>query len=493
MIRLGNEIWLCLHFPELALAALTDPAVDRPLAVIERQRLHVVNAAARVQGLSPGQGLANGYALCPDLLALERQPQREQQTLEQLACWGYGLVADISSAEGNSLLLEVGACRRLYGGLSPLLQRLASELEERGHVALAGVAHTPKAAWLLAHSASNAATWSSLQLRPEQLEQQLGEISVAMLPVPPSIRTALEQMGIHTVQALLALPLSPLGKRFGVDFVRYLQRLTGHAPDPQPSFMPAPHFEHSLAFLDGIHDRQILLFPMKRLIGTLCDYLRARQLQCRALQWRFFDAHTLQAELVVELSQAGNGAATFFDLSRLRLDQLNLAEPVFTLQLLSQAFSKTSGISLDLFDDDPQASRNPSSKPAELLDRLSARLGDRAIQRLAGREQHWPELAWQRLTLHEAHRQREVDIQPPSGPRPMWLLPTPLRLRWRQQQLFWREPLELIRGPERITQPWWQSNADPRDYYVACLPDGSRCWVFQEGESDRWFLHGWFA
>lgn len=484
-----SGIWLCLHFPQLPLSALTEGRREQPIAIVERQRIHTCNPAAAGRGLSPGIGLANGYALCPDLLALERQPLRESEALAQLACWAYGLVQEVVLAADNSLLLEVGSCRRLYGGLQPLLNRIDAELQQRGHAVHNGIAQTPKAAWLLTRHAV-ATGWAITDCPPPPAEQ-LSELSLSLLPLDSKLTTGLQQTGINTLAELLALPLAALGKRFGNGFVRYLQQLIGELADPQPSFAPPPVFRQTLPFLDGIHDRQTLLFPMKRLIGTLCDYLRARQLLCREFKWRFYDAHRLQGELVLGLSQAQNRAATFLELSRLRMDQLELPEPVFQLELRSDAFLSAPGISLDLFEEaTPTATTSDRSQRAELLDRLAARLGSDALQRLLPVEQHWPEAAGQRLALTQISPIPPATVAP-AGPRPVWLLSAPERLTSRNGHPYWEKPLQLVRGPERITAPWWEMSPATRDYYEASLPDGSRCWIFRE--SDTWYLHGLFA
>lgn len=493
MIRHNRYIWLALHFPQLPLEVLADATdATRPLVVIEQQRLHVVSNIATRHGLRPGMSLANAYALCSNVLALERQPWREQQALLQLAHWGYGVAPDITLADANSLLLEIGSCRRLYGGLRPLLQRIWQELHRRGHQLTLGLAHTPKAAWLLAHTGQDvAAMLGNERLQAVALERQLGGVSVTSLPLEPKVLAALEQMGVATLAELAALPMVALGKRFGAPFVKYLQQLTGHLPDPQPPFRPAPEFEHALAFTEGVSDKQMLLFPMKRLVQSLCDYLVARQLHCRVLHWQFFDAHKLLGELHIELSQTQNRWRTFLELSQLKFEALPLPEPVFTLQLRCDQFIAAEAPCLDLFGDDLSLSNSSIETHATpvLLDKLSARLGNDALCRLTAREQHWPEAAWEQLPLHT----RPLSTASPTGPRPLWLLPQPLPLQWRQDQLCWREPLTLVRGPERITGQWWQSSNEPRDYYVAALPDGSRCWVFRQVNSEQWFMHGWFA
>lgn len=482
MIRCGREIWLCLHFPQLALEVFETPAQARPRAVIERQRIHTGD----VPTLQPGLALTTAYALCPDLQALERQPQRERETLQQLAHWAYQFTPAVACADDNSLLLEIGSCRRLYRGITPLLKILNRHLAQRGHHIQLGLAHTRKAAWLLARDKRPPALDSDETLAIAALQQQLAAIPAAELPVAADIRTALAQMGIDTLGALLALPEPALGKRFGAAFVRHLQQLCGRHPDPQPAFTPAPVFHHGLAFSDGVHDRQMLQFPIRRLLRYLGDYLHARQLLCRALRWDLYDAHGPQAHMNVELARAQHHWRSFFDLTLLQLEQLPLRDAVYALNLSTDSFSAAAPGTASLFPD-----TDTGTADTALLDRLGARLGHQALQRLGVRASHWPEAAWQTL----GWREPPADITAPeAGPRPAWLLPQPQPLRQHEGRVLWHTPLELLRGPERIGNPWWQAPEEQqRDYYVARAGDGRLCWIFREPASERWFLHGLFG
>lgn len=479
MIRRGRPIWLCLHFPRLALEIFDDPAGDEaghPLAVAEAQHIHVADDGAAAHGVEPGLALATARALCPSLRLLERRPRREGETLQQLAHWAYRFTPAVVCADANSLLLEVGSCRRLYGGLAPLLTALRDDLAQRGHIARPALAHTPKAAWLLAQMEIAAESLlAGDDLDTTALQAHLQQLPVALLPLAPKLPETLEHMGIATLGQLAALPQPALGKRFGAELIRYLQQLLGFHPDPQPPFQPAPRFERGLNFIDGIRDRQMLQFPMKRLLHSLADYLDARQLHCRALHWHLYDAHRVQAQLTVELSRARQPWKTLLELSRIRLEQLPLEGAVFGLALSSDRFLAARPGATDLFaaDDDEPA--------AALLDRLKARLGGDALQQLDALPSRWPAQAWRAV---DAGTATAAEPPPEGGPRPLWLLPRPQPLR---------EPPQLLRGPERIDSHWWQQAATARDYYIARDNRQRLCWVFRDAGGGPWFLHGLFG
>jgi protein ImuB len=151
----------------------------------------------------------------------------------------------------------------------------------------------------------------------------------------------------------------------------------------------------------------------------------------------------------------------------------------------------------------------------ELLDRLSARLGARAVTRRALVEAHLPDEAEAAApaTLGRARTrgQRDEAVAPAGAPaRPLRLFVRPepiealaevpygppLRFRWRRVL----HDIAAIEGPERIAAPWWRrAGAPTRDYFRAEDSQGRRFWLYREGlwgretAQAKWFVHGVFG
>lgn len=479
MIRVGAPIWLGLRFERLPLEIIEHDG-ERPFAIVEQQRIFLSNHEA----VDPGMAVATAHALVADLIAVARDAAREQQALQGLALWAYQITPAVTIAAENSLLLEIGSCRQLYGSLSQLLMRIQATLAQRGHAVLMGLAHTPKAAWLLAQWGPAPALGDGGGIDPELLQRQLAMVPVAALPIDEKLRARFQQMGIETLGRVLTFDPAVLGKRFGAECIRYLQQLTGHVPDPQTMLELAPQFDQSLAFLDGIPNRQTLLFPMKRLLQTFSDYLVARQLHCRALQWRFSDAHVVRTSVDIELSRPHHRWKSLLDVSQLKLDRVELPELVFSITLFCDQFLPAGAASFQLFEEDCA-----NEEGHVLLDRLASRLGADALQRISTADSLWPEAASRCIGFTETPEQTLA----PCGVRPTWLLPQPEPLKIRGKGLFWRAPLEILRGPERLESPPENGQVFLRDYYVARESTGRICWIFRELDTDRWYAHGLFA
>jgi protein ImuB len=479
MIRTGDAIWVGLRFDGLALEVM-ERHDHRPLAIIELGRIHVSDAPV----IEPGMTASTAQALVADLIAMARRPDLEGHALQSLALWAYQYTPSVVLAADNTLLLEIGSCQRLHGDLAELIARMRAELEQRGHRVAIGLAHTPKAAWVLALQHPPFALCLGGRLDATRLQHQIASIPIDLLPVEPKVATRLHNMGIESLGRVLAFDAALLGRRFGADFIRYLQKLTGHLPDPQSYIELKPEFEHSAVFLDGVPDRQMLVFPMKRLLQSLTDYLVARQLHCRSVQWLFGDAHQICATMDVDLSRPHHAWKALLDVSQLKLDQVELPELVFNLTLFADQFVPAGAASQQLFEEDTAVEEGHA-----LLDKLAGRLGADALHRLTTTESLWPEAASATLPVSSAG----VIAAAPMGERPTWLLPKPEPLRERDRQLWWHKPLELLSGPERLESPPDRGDVRQRDYYIARETTGSICWVFRELDSGRWFIHGLFA
>ncbi|MEE8169536.1 MAG: DNA polymerase Y family protein, partial [Phycisphaerae bacterium] len=89
-----------------------------------------------------------------------------------------------------------------------------------------------------------------------------------------------------------------------------------------------------------------------------------------------------------------------------------------------------------------------------------------------------------------------------AAARPLRLLPRPQPIQAMavvpdQPPIWFRcrgreHRMRCTAGPERLSAEWWTGETGARDYYAVEDEAGSRFWVFREGESGRWYLHGVF-
>ncbi|MBP8925864.1 MAG: DNA polymerase Y family protein, partial [Pseudomonadales bacterium] len=387
----------------------------------------------------------------------------------------------------DRLLLEISASLRLFGGLAQLLEQVETGLAERCYTHLGGLAPTPRGAQLMTRTLPCTATalpeWC-INNDLKHFRTLIDTLPLALLDVAEKQLQVMRRMGFTRIGELLALPRAALGKRFGQELLTCLRQLCGEQADPRVPHRPRDFFHAELHFLEPLHDRTMLLFPMQRLLRELSQFLERRQCHCQRLEWRMRSACGQSHRLAVPCSLAYHSDTALLDLTRLALESLQLPEPVESLSLGCRAFSPVHQQSAALFHG---ATADLAQAEKLLLDRLAIRIGEQCLHGIRLADAHLPEEAWQR-----SHDDTPDSDTPAPAQRPCWLLPQPVALQQHTTGPTWNGHLQLLNGPERIESNWW-GTAVKRDYFIARHENGSLCWVFREYGSRQWFLHGLFG
>ena len=485
-------LWLCIHFPLLRLEIFTrgPQACERmPTIVIENGRVCGVNQAGLEAGIQPGHSLASANALSADLTILQRNANKERQTLEFLVSGCYRFSPMNCIQPPDTILLELSACLKYFKGLQPLLQSITCYLSDTGYSYRYGLGDTPAAAWLLARQPG-----SEMLAGTDNggYRKQLEAIALHHLQLSEQKIRLFQDMGFTRLGELLELPPRSIASRFGRATLNYLQRITGVRADPRQPLRRLPAFHSVLFFMEPLVNFSHLEPALEQLLRELCHYLRHRQLACCRLDWHFRAVDDGCRTIRLQLSCAQNSLNTLLDLTRIKLSSQPLGLAVQNVSLQVSEFVENAPSSPSLFAEKPGTTSSKSSHL--LLERLSARLGEAALQGISLEPQTVPEYACRSTTLRTASQSNSVTTGHTGVPalRPLWLLPTPEPIKQRRQQLWWNGNLTLIQGPERIESHWWQATPVSRDYFVARHEQGPLYWLFRDIKTRRWFLQGVF-
>jgi len=471
-------LWACLLLPQLALDAvlrrLPDP--DAPLALVggpaQLRTLHAVNSAAATAGLRAGMRLTAAHALLPDVAMVDYDPQAEARWQRFLAAWAYRHSSLVSAQWPGCLVLEVRASFGLLGPWPRIEARLREELAALGFAHRIAMAPTPRAARILAGLRDGLAVD-----HPAAMQALLDRVPVRRALLPDDAGERLHRMGLRDLRAVRALPADSVRRRFGLALLEHLGRLYGSADDPLRYYAPPDHFDSRIELECEVEGHTALLFPLRRMIGDLCTCLSIRDggVQRFVLRLEHEVAHT---DVEVGLLAAEREPAMLFELTRGRLERVQLDRPVVAMRLLARELPPFVPATRDLFD-----VRAQQTLPwPQLRERLRARLGDTAVHRIVPTGDPRPERAWRRAE-GEVERISQAPVRPP---RPLWLLSKPIPLRDRY--------VRIVSGPERLESGWWDGDEARRDYYVLETSQGQRAWAFTPpGEQGGWMLHGWFA
>jgi len=526
-------LWLCVYFPQLGLEVcqLEVCTPDADQTAVDQANTYKSNTykLAQQRGIHIGTSLAAAHSIASDLVHMQRNPEQEEQRLIYLSevLYGFSSHVSIDSTPGgylddpgnthHSVVLEISASLKLFGGLNMLLKRIYQQLIELRHNARLQVAHTPLAALCAArwqHQSHSIQDTTQDSTEDQTVFNVLSEDLSALATMPleclalsPRQGESLHNMGLRNCGALLQLPGKELGQRFGKALGHYLQRLTGALPDPRPFIKPPQDFASGVHMLEPCTNKTALLFPIKRLCHEFSHWLIAQQLGVCLLRWEFANNADAPVMLSVRTTRASQSGELLFKLTQLKLERCELPRDVLDIRLHSIELEPWQNHSDSLFPHlgsgglgKGDSSVDSTTPLTELLDQLRARLGPEVCRGVSVQHNHRPEQACrieplQHLSLGKSSgkssgNSSQTDI-PSAGAvgkyRPSWLLPNP--------KLVSRPSLRLLYGPERLQGNWWQDRRMHRDYYIAQTKtqqlDGSYSWVFCEDE--RWYVHGYFG
>lgn len=478
-------LWLALHFPQLTLEAL--PLRQSPSVVTARGRVLAADPVAAAAGILPGHKLSTALGLLPGLRACERDPVREARALADLACWSGRFTPTVSLSPPVGLLLEIGGCRRLFGGIEAIVAAVLDGCQVQGWSVAWAVAPTPLGARWLARAGA-AASYESLAA----LQAALADLPCAVPDWPAEVVARLDAFGLRRLGELSAQPAGGLRRRIGNGPVDDLLRARGELPDPQRAFVFPERFAAGLELPSRVEFAEGLAFAAQRLFAALAGWLQVRQSLLRAgtLHLTYDDGST--SALLLRFGEPSADEGRFIRLLREHLGRLQLAAPVEALHLDADEVVARPGASAGLFE---QATSGEGA--AACIERLRARLGDDAVRSLAVHADHRPECASRSDDPAGIFAVKTASTATSGKPRPLWLLPAPQPLAERVDGPHWHGPLQLVTRGERLESGWWDSGESRaagdirRDYFVARNSEGQWAWIFRDAQG--WYLHGLFA
>ncbi|MBB4518141.1 protein ImuB [Paraburkholderia fungorum] len=490
------QLWIGVHLPSLCLEVFrpkwSREALDaaKGLAVLEKERVIAADTPARAAGVCIGMRRGGVVTLAPATALHERDGAAEVNVVREVATGLLNLSPQVVIAEESTVLVDVSASLRLFGGIRAVRRMARSVADAIGVTASISVAPTGQAAWLLARDRGGVA------MSHESLSRSLASLPVSL---PPPARRHLDWLtgiGCESVEQLMRLPRAGLKKRCGTALLDLLDRACGDAPEVYEWFETPPTFQARLELPDRIEHAEACLFAARRLVVQLTGWLSQKQLAVTRIvllleHERGRDAIDPTA-IEVSLAEPTWREDHLVRLLKERLTRVELAAAVIALQLVVQEVRETEAAS-DLLFPEPGGT---ASDHARLLELLVARLGAENVLRPAPVADHRPEVAARWVSVTD-----KTKYVPPATdtPRPTWLLEAPIKLLMRGERPFYGTPLRTVSSGERVEAGWFQGEPVTRDYFVAEADHHICYWIFRErigavdDDEPRWYLHGLFG
>jgi DNA polymerase-4 len=363
---------------------LADPSLrGRPVVVGGLGNRGVVAAAsyeAREYGVHSAMPMARARRACPHAAFLaprfDAYADASRRVMEVLRAYT-PLVEPIAFDEA---FLDVAGARRAHGPGQDVAAAIRARVrDETGLVASVGVATTK----LLAKLASDSAKPDGL------LVVETGTELAFLHPLPvqrlwgvgPATRRRLEQLGVHTVGELAALPETALTAALGDANGRHLHALS-HNRDPRP-VEPARATKsvgHEETFATDLTDRTVLRREVGRMSERVAQRLRTAGLAARTVQLkvRYGDFRTITRSHTwpapSDLARDIGAAA------RALLDGVDVAPGIRLLGVSAQQLGSAHGVQGSLPFDQAGPDAPADDRALEhAVDGVRARFGDDAL------------------------------------------------------------------------------------------------------------------
>jgi protein ImuB len=524
------SVWL-IDWPVTVRARSADPTPPDPFAVdAEPQALilrtargsviHALNPAACALKLSRGQTQADALAMVPNLACHPADPAVDARALEVLAVWAErwspSVAVDPSEGGLEGLFLDVTGATHLFGGETGLVAQLEQRLARGGIRARAALAPTPGAAWALAR-------WGETRIATDaNVRDALAALPVEALRVDGVTQKQARRFGLKRIGDLYPMPRAGLARRFrdgaGIGLVRRLDQALGETAEALIPTRPPARYRGWEAWAEPLTDTAGIEARLPGLAEGLARALEADGQGARALTLTAFRVDGRASAVSIRMGRAVRDAGVWIRL--FRETGIGRIDPGFGVDALTLVADVVEPLLARQTALEPGDDTRHAEGRAALIDRLSARLGEGAVQVATPRGSWLPERA--------EHWRPALSPAPPGSPDP-----DPGRIRARPILLFDPpEPVEAIAelpdgaparftwrrvsrkvskadGPERLSPEWWRPRRDgrqvrTRDYYRIEDDQGLRYWLFREGlygsdysgavdeRAPSWWMHGMF-
>jgi protein ImuB len=495
--------------------------------------IHAVTKAAAERGARTGARLTDARALDPTLIAAPADPEGDAALVAKLAKWAKRW-SPLVEVDGGGLRLDVTGVAHLFGDEHGLAHDVQRSFGRAGMTTRIAIAPTAAAAWALAHHAPC--------IGEDDLEDRLALLHVSALRLDPDTVRTLERLGLKTIGALIDMPRIALARRFRgtEDVVDALDRMFGRKPEPLTAAPAEPPPRALLKLEEPATHPEAAGQALERLIPALVRELERRRLGARRLS---LTGYRVDGSVAIASVATAIPNREPKHLQRLLSDRAATLNPEFGFDVfaLTAEWTEDLGAAQESLVEESSG----EAELARLVDRLTMKLGPRAVRRPLRHESHLPERTsgwvsavcipslaregegggWRMKRLDAASGASSWALSPfgstpplnpsPAGEgkiRPQRLLDRPEAIsviyatpEGMPRRFVWRRAMHdvaRVEGPERIAPEWWRepSSTRLRDYYRVEDEEGRRYWIYREGliadgrgGLPGWFIHGLFG
>jgi len=453
---------------------------------------------ALLAGVVSGMDLAHARALIADgdPIIEPHRPARDALALESLARWATRWSPIAAADQPDGLLLDITGCGHLFGGDRGLAASLRGRLRVSGITARVAVASTVGAAWGLARFGRA----TGVCVRAGYERRALAPLPIAALRLPDTVVEGLREVGVRTIDQVLALSRSSLPARYGDEVSRRLDQALGCVHESVQGVPEREPLRTHLELSGAATQWEAVALAVRHLLTELIGMLTRQESGLRRLDATFRRLDAMEVCIVVQVSRPTRSEVHLWSLIRPKLERLNLGYGITAIVLnaagvvrIAHSQGSLTGESVGRQEDDAGISR--------ALDTIAGRIGPDRVCRYCVRESHRPDAAAAVVPLLDNTPSAAARAHGHNRPSVLFAEPEPISV----VVLAPDGPVMSVGrggkarrivasvGPERIGGEWWRGREAQRDYFRVQEETGRWLWIFRDWQRGEWFVHGEWA
>ncbi len=355
-------LWLCLHLPSLPLEIFTRHHVEpyyqnqgKGTVVVENNRIAYIDASAQAHGVHKQYDINRLKHSNSNIFVQERNTEKEQQALQELAEYLLQTVDTICLYPNNSLILNISHEVSDYQSLKNILHTLDLHIKSYGYNYQYGLAHTPKAAQLACDFYTNSNEYFddiTQSFNKKKFKHDLNILPVTAISHNRAVLNSCNKLAIETIKDLMELPLTTVEAVFGKVFLNHFAQLRGEIKDIPKAIQRPIFFARSLFFKQNIQHFGGLRFPIRRLLNEFCNETNAYKYQGHYIEWVLISDKQSPETIVIPLSDNHYTINMLFELSQQYLSTMSMTVPITGITL------RSANLKIDRKDDTTNTSRH---------------------------------------------------------------------------------------------------------------------------------------
>ncbi len=416
---------------------------------------------------------------------------------KELLNFGLQFSPQVEQTSPNTIVFSIAPLRRLLGSPYQIASEICRNGNERKLQANLAIAANPDTAILLSRNLSGVTL-----VTPGEEKSKLAPLPVSVLfehhvGVDPHLLETLGRWGIKTCGDFADLPETGIAERMGATGVHLQSLAAGKIRRPlrlssSPSnYEGGMELEHSLSLLEP------LLFLLGRVLGDLCDRLRAQSMAARVLYAKFQleeqKEYNCELEFPVPLAEH----QTLLKLLQLHLERHAPPAPV-------------TGFSLKLEPVEPKRLQGgiflpPTPAPDKLhmtLARIGGLVGKENVGSPVLLNTHRPDAFQLKVPAIDAELTPDPLVETDKGEETLRLairlfrpaLSAKVKLNDSAPRTVIANGVKGVvlrfAGPWKTSGEWWAATAWSREEWDVALDDGALYRIYQETQTRSWFVEG---